>query len=437
MASLRGPLCVVLVLTAACASKDPSPSDSTAEARRASSEAEELSTSSPATSSSGERSEAVVSGSALGSSRFSVRGPNDNPDPHLARRAALEDAKEHGMIGLLNSGAGGDPDAPTAPWGKDPKSNMWGDEIGDAFGAGGLGLSGIGEGKGSGPGGGGNGEGIGLGNIGTIGHGAGTGTGQGFGSGSGRLGGTHREKPPSVRMGATSVNGALPPEVIQRIVRQNFGRFRLCYENGLRDNPELAGMVTVSFTIQGDGSVSGVSHGGDLPNEGVKSCVSKAFIALTFPKPESGTVKVRYPIAFAPGGSAAKGGVGATGGGGGGTTAGGGTASGPTIGGKSLTAATGVEVEKSLRDAGCTDVSSAPLAGGKSAIVFTVKKGGKTFTITFAPASAGADAIPAPERARLEKSASVRQSGAFFLAVEGDDKAAAKALLDALVVSSS
>ena len=39
--------------------------------------------------------------------------------------------------------------------------------------------------------------------------------------------------------------------------------------------------------------------------------------------------------------------------------------------------------------------------------------------------------------ARLEKSASVRQSGAFFLAVEGDDKAAAKALLDALVVSSS
>jgi hypothetical protein len=44
---------------------------------------------------------------------------------------------------------------------------MWGDEIGDAFGAGGLGLSGIGEG------GGGRGEGIGLGAVGTIGHGAG------------------------------------------------------------------------------------------------------------------------------------------------------------------------------------------------------------------------------------------------------------------------
>jgi len=46
---------------------------------------------------------------------------------------------------------------------------MWGDEIGEAYGAGGLGLSGIGEG------GGGRAEGIGMGSIGTYGHGAGTG----------------------------------------------------------------------------------------------------------------------------------------------------------------------------------------------------------------------------------------------------------------------
>ena len=46
--------------------------------------------------------------------------------------------------------------------------HMWGDAIGDAFGAGGLGLSGVGEG------GGGRGEGIGLGAVGTLGHGAGS-----------------------------------------------------------------------------------------------------------------------------------------------------------------------------------------------------------------------------------------------------------------------
>ncbi|NUQ11739.1 MAG: FHA domain-containing protein, partial [Gemmatimonadaceae bacterium] len=44
--------------------------------------------------------------------RYGVQGPADNPDPHIARQAALRDAAEFGMIGLLNSGAGGDPNAP-------------------------------------------------------------------------------------------------------------------------------------------------------------------------------------------------------------------------------------------------------------------------------------------------------------------------------------
>lgn len=238
--------------------------------------------------------------------RYGVKGPQDNPDPHIARAAALRDAAEFGMIGLLNSGAGGDPDAPTAPWGRDDslgndplsaRGNMWGDAIGDSFGAGGLGLSGIGEG------GGGRGEGIGLGSIGTIGHGAGLGNGQGFGNGNGRLGGSHRTKPPSVRMGATSVSGRLPPEVIQRIVRQNFGRFRMCYENGLKSNPNLTGRVSVSFVIGVDGSVSSVGNGGsDLPDSGVVSCVVRSFGGLSFPQPEGGVVKVTYPIMFSPGG---------------------------------------------------------------------------------------------------------------------------------------
>jgi hypothetical protein len=44
---------------------------------------------------------------------------------------------------------------------------IWGDQMGDSFGAGGVGMSGVGEG------GGGRGEGIGLANFGTIGHGSG------------------------------------------------------------------------------------------------------------------------------------------------------------------------------------------------------------------------------------------------------------------------
>jgi hypothetical protein len=237
--------------------------------------------------------------------RYAVQGPQDNQDPHIARQAALREAMEFGMIGLLNTGAAGDPNAPTAPWGRDTSlgtdevsamGNMWGDQIGDAFGAGGLGLSGIGEG------GGGRGEGIGLGNIGTMGHGAGTGTGQGFGSGHGRLGGSHRTKSPQVRMGATQVSGRLPAEVIRRIVRQNYGRFRLCYEQGLGRNPNLEGRVTVRFVIGRDGAVSNVSNGGsDLPDSNVVNCVVKAFYGLSFPKPEGGIVTVQYPIMLQPG----------------------------------------------------------------------------------------------------------------------------------------
>ncbi len=237
--------------------------------------------------------------------RYGVQGPQDNPDPHIARQAALKEAQEFGMIGLINVGAGGDPNAPTAPWGReeslgnDPLSargNMWGDAIGDAFGAGGLGLSGVGEG------GGGRGEGIGLGNIGTLGHGAGTGTGSGFGSGHGRLGGAHKTKSPSLRQGATTVNGRLPAEVIQRIVRQNFGRFRLCYENGLRTSPTLQGRVAVKFVIDRSGAVSTASDGGsDLPDQGVVRCVVRGFGNLSFPPPEGGIVTVVYPISFSPG----------------------------------------------------------------------------------------------------------------------------------------
>ena len=199
-----------------------------------------------------------------------------------------------------------DPSAPIANWGEigltrpsDPSSargNMWGSEAGDSFGKGGLGLSGVGEG------GGGKGEGIGLGNVGSIGHGAGTGTGTGFGSGHGRLGGSHKTSVPQVRMGASMVSGRLPPEVIQRIVRQNFGRFRLCYEKGLAKDPNLAGRVSVRFMIGRGGSVPVASNAGsDLPDAEVVQCVVSAFRGLTFPEPPegSGAITVVYPLQFA------------------------------------------------------------------------------------------------------------------------------------------
>jgi len=191
-------------------------------------------------------------------------------------------------------------------WGRPPPStdplsasgNMWGDEIGDSFGAGGLALSGIGEG------GGGRGEGIGLGKLGTVGRGAGSGTGQGFGSGHGRLGRSHRARRPAVRMSGTTVSGRLPPEIIRRIVRQQIGRIRACYQQALNRSPQLSGRLVTRFVIGRDGKVSNAGVTGSLGNAAVSRCVVRAISAMTFPRPAGGIVTVSYPFVFSPNNSA-------------------------------------------------------------------------------------------------------------------------------------
>jgi hypothetical protein len=230
--------------------------------------------------------------------RFGIEGKSE--ERFLSRTEALQQARDFGMIGLLQS-MEGSVNVPTSPWGREmasgsdsmnAKGNIFGDTIGDAAGSGGLNLSGIGEGGGM------SGEGIGVGRVGTVGHDFVGGNGHS----TGRVNGRHQVRSPGMmHVGATSVSGRLPPEVIQRVVRQNFGRFKACYENGLRNNPSLAGRVGVRFVIGHDGDVSNVSNGGsDLPDTGVVSCVTRAFYGLSFPHPENGIVTVTYPIVFSP-----------------------------------------------------------------------------------------------------------------------------------------
>jgi hypothetical protein len=223
----------------------------------------------------------------------------------LPRESALKEAQTFGLVGMLasmNARA-----LPSALWGADlpngpDAADAWGElvgkEPGESGGFGGLGLSGVGEG------GGGLGQGIGIGSIGTCGTNCGMGPGRGgIGSGWGATGPGHHPTGPRMRTaGPTTVNGHIPAEVIQRVVRQNYGRFRACYENGLRTNPNLTGRVTARFVIGRDGSVSTVANGGsDLPNSSVVSCVVSQFYGLSFPAPDGGVVSVIYPIMFTPG----------------------------------------------------------------------------------------------------------------------------------------
>lgn len=105
---------------------------------------------------------------------------------------------------------------------------------------------------------------------------------------------------PKIATGRTTINGGLPPEIVQRLVRlQSFGRFRACYEEGLARARGLEGKVSVRFVIGKDGAVANVADAGsDLPDPRVKKCILAAFSALTFPAPEGGVVTVVYPMDF-------------------------------------------------------------------------------------------------------------------------------------------
>lgn len=103
-----------------------------------------------------------------------------------------------------------------------------------------------------------------------------------------------------LHFGAVSVTGRLPPEVIQRVVRQNLGGIRSCYDSGLARNAKLAGKVVVRFVIGQDGAVSSATSDPDttLGDATVVSCIVDHFKKITFPTPEGGIVTVVYPLTF-------------------------------------------------------------------------------------------------------------------------------------------
>jgi TonB family protein len=233
--------------------------------------------------------------------KYGIQGPEDNPDPVMARQQAEENARSAGIIGTLASMAGSF-NAPTSPYGadfalgNDPTSAlgaMTGNDIGQNFGFGGLGL------RGTGRGGGGLGQGtIGMGNFGTIGRGGGRGEGEGgYGRGVGGFRGRSAGVP-QVRSGGAEVRGSLSKEVIRRVVRRHINEVKFCYEQQLNARPDLSGRVTTRFVISPTGSVqSAMVASSSLRNEAVESCIVRAVRRWTFPAPDGGgVVVVNYPF---------------------------------------------------------------------------------------------------------------------------------------------
>lgn len=194
--------------------------------------------------------------------------PEQKPlDPAAARKKALEEAAEYGVLGLLN-----DDSLVGGVLGGVPMGVLG---AGTSLGAGGLGLSGVGSG------GGGTGFGViggsgGLGSIGTIGHGSGTGS--AFGSSGGNpvsgqsihvSGNLVVELGDAVTLGVSIEAGA-------RVLRDRVYMLRDCYRKGLDRNKQLAGSVALRLVVGSTGRVELVRElGSDLADREVVGCVVK------------------------------------------------------------------------------------------------------------------------------------------------------------------
>jgi TonB family protein len=221
----------------------------------------------------------------------------------LAKKLAEENAKNAGILGVLKMSEGSHL---ASIFGRDTAAGsdsvnvlggLIGNEIGEAYGVGGLGL------VGTGTGGGGTGEGtIGLGNFGTIGKGGGGGNGSGYGRGAGGLGG-RRARAPDVIPGQANVRGSLDKEIIRRIIRRHINEVKYCYETELTKKADLSGRVSVQFTIAATGQViASVLQSSTMGNLRVENCVVQAVRRWEFPKPMGGgIVIVSYPFNFTAG----------------------------------------------------------------------------------------------------------------------------------------
>jgi TonB family protein len=172
-----------------------------------------------------------------------------------------------------------------------------GNQIGEAYSVGGLGLIG------TGASGGGAGEGtIGLGNLGTIGKGGGGGNGSGFGRGASGLGG-RRARLPEVEPGQATVRGPLEREIIRRIVRRHINEVKYCYEQQLVRKPDLGGRILVQFTIAPSGQViASALENSTMGDARVEGCAIQAVRRWEFPGARAGGItSVVVPFVMTPG----------------------------------------------------------------------------------------------------------------------------------------
>jgi TonB family protein len=89
-------------------------------------------------------------------------------------------------------------------------------------------------------------------------------------------------------------------DLVLKVVRKHQNEIRYCYETELQKHPELAGKVTVAWTIGATGSVESadIAESG-LGNPNVEACIVQRVRRWNFPEPQGGQeVGVTFPWVF-------------------------------------------------------------------------------------------------------------------------------------------
>jgi TonB family protein len=225
--------------------------------------------------------------------------------PDTGRRSAIraikpDDKEVVGNKGLLAVlGAGGPEGLSTVMGGtglggelEGAIGNMYGAQIGDSGGFGGLGL------RGTGSGGGGMGNTIGVGRLGTQGRGGGN---YGYGSGVARVK-SRGERDVNISVGKPIIMGSLSMEIIRRVIQSHRDQIAYCYSQELTRNPNLSGKVNIKFTISEKGYVTQAQVAATtMNNAAVERCICQKIQTWKFPEPKGGgIVIVNYPFIFKP-----------------------------------------------------------------------------------------------------------------------------------------
>ena len=93
--------------------------------------------------------------------------------------------------------------------------------------------------------------------------------------------------------------GKLGAQVIRNVVRTHMAQVRICYEKALQAKPNLAGRVTVQWTIEPAGTVTRARvKESTLHDETAEQCIVTAVSGWTFAKSTGDPVNVTYPFMF-------------------------------------------------------------------------------------------------------------------------------------------